>query len=126
VKCPHCGHEFEPLTLDGAKKKGRTKMTFASWMKSIQGSEAIPEGHHALRYADTAGIPREFIALAWEAFCRNYRSSTKLYSDWPAAFRKALEGNWFRLWFMSDTGAYQLSTVGKQLQRATQQQGQHA
>jgi hypothetical protein len=123
LTCPHCKKEFEPLELDGAKIRRRTKLTFAAWLKSLNGAEAIPHGHHSLVYAEQAGIPSDLVALAWEAFCRNYRASQKLYADWPAVFRKALEGNWFRLWFVDQSGTYGMTTQAHQLRKTLNVRG---
>ena len=123
LTCPHCRKEFEPLVLDGQKKRGHTSMTFSAWVKLLGNGEAIPAGHHALRYASDAGIPDDFVALAWEQFNRNYRETKKRYADWPKVFRKAMEGNWFHLWYINQAGAYLLTTAGLQLQRTIRKTG---
>ena len=41
----------------------------------------------------------------------------KRYKDWRAVFRKAVRGNWLKLWLCDGEG-YRLSTIGIQAQRA--------
>jgi len=92
--------------------------TLTEWLKSIpDGEEAIPEDHHVFAYAKRAGIPLEFLQLAWDAFCAKYSRSAKRYADWPQVFRNAVDGNWLRLWYIDDdSGEYRLTTAGKQRQ----------
>jgi len=114
----------KPLTTKekGATRKGGGPLTFSTWIASLpKGAAAIPEDHHALTYAERAGIPNEFVDLAWIAFERRYtkgQGSTKKYKDWPDVFRNALEGNWLKLWYIDSEGAYKLTTAGMQAQRA--------
>lgn len=72
-------------------------------------------------YAAEVRIPREFLALAWREFRHRYTEAEKAkrYRDWRAVFRKAVRGNWLRLWWL-DPGSqqYALTTVGQQAQRA--------
>ena len=103
-------------------RKSAGPLTFDGWINSLpEGVPAIPEDHHALAYADRAGIPFDFVLLAWTAFERKYtkgEGAKKKYKDWPDVFRNALEGNWLKLWYIDGDGAYQLTTAGQQLQRA--------
>lgn len=73
------------------------------------------------RYAEGAGLPQDFIALAWVEFCRRFRpggtGDTKRYKDWRQAFRKYVEGNYLKLWAIDGNGAYFLTTLGKQAQK---------
>jgi uncharacterized protein YdaU (DUF1376 family) len=92
------------------------KTTFTAWIESLpEGQDAIPETHHVFAYADRVKIPRTFLDLAWIAFERRYSSDPKRYTDWPAVFRKAVEANWYHLWFMRPDGSYELTTAGRQL-----------
>lgn len=118
IRCPHCSHEFEPLVLDGAKPRGRTLITFDKWIESLNGEDAIPEDHEVFRYADGAGLPREFVELAWAKFQRTYTGEGKKYRDWGKAFRKAVEDNWFHLWRVnSQTGEYFLTAEAQAFKR---------
>ena len=73
------------------------------------------------RYAEDAGLPQDFIALAWIEFRRRFlpdgTGAAKRYKDWRAAFRKYVEGNYLKLWAIDGNGAYFLTTMGKQAQK---------
>ena len=64
-------------------------------------------------WAQTAGIPREWIALAWWAFEARYESDPKTYADWRAVFRRAVREDWLRLWRKARTGGWELTTAGE-------------
>lgn len=116
----------EPEQKEKQKQQGKTRsratprVTFDQWIKSVGEDESlIPDSHPVWRYAENAGIPDEFQDLAWVAFCRKYKHSTKRYSDWARVFQNAIEGDWLRLWrFDNATGQYSLTTAGMQLQQA--------
>lgn len=78
---------------------------------------AIPEDDKVFDYAEEVGIPTEFLHLCWREFVDRYSESEKRYKDWRAVFRKAVRGNWFKLWWMSPAGECQLTTVGIQAER---------
>lgn len=104
------------------KNNSRKALTFSTWMKLIpEGEDAIPEDHHVFRYAEKVGIPMDFLKLAWMWFEKHYsideKAKRKRYADWPAVFRKAVEGNWAKIWFIQPDGQYTLTTIGIQLTR---------
>jgi hypothetical protein len=85
-----------------------------------KGEKAIPDDDPVIAYAEKVGIPQAFLRLAWFEFCHRYgQPDAKRYRDWRAVFRKAVQGNWLKLWFL-DTASneYGLTTVGHQAQRA--------
>lgn len=84
-----------------------------------KGEKPIQEGDPVFDYAAEVGIPDDFMALAWVEFRHRYtQPGAKRYRDWRAVFRKAIRGNWLKLWFVAPDGSYQLTTVGHQAQRA--------
>ncbi len=141
VSCGHSGGElrtFEPRGADtvsydlgkaprkstkeekqpSGKKKSTSqkRMNFDQWTGSVpDDQDLIPANHHAFRYAEKVGIPRPFLDLAWAVFQERYRDDAKAkYADWPAHFRKAVEANWYGLWWIDGDGCYLLTTKGKQ------------
>ncbi len=117
LTCPHCHKEFEPLVLDGAKPRGHTLITFDTWIASLNGADAIPEDHEVFRFARAAGLPEDFVSLAWAKFQRTYKGERKKYKDWGKVFRKAVEDNWFRLWSLWN-GEFKLNTTGETFKRS--------
>ncbi|MGL6183529.1 MAG: hypothetical protein ACRC2G_15250 [Aestuariivirga sp.] len=92
-----------------------------AWLEAVKakGEKPIPAGDAVLAYAAEVGIPDDFLTLAWAEFRHRYcQPDAKRYRDWRSVFRKAVRGNWLKLWFVGADGAYGLTTVGRQAQRA--------
>lgn len=108
-----------PLPPAGVKRDGPVGLK--AWMSEVKakGEKPIQEGDPVFDYAAEVGIPDDFMALAWVEFRHRYtQPGAKRYRDWRAVFRKAIRGNWLKLWFVAPDGSYQLTTVGHQAQRA--------
>lgn len=100
-------------------------VTFADWIKGVRerGEKPISEFVAMREYAEAAGLPMEFVELAWISFREHYlndeKAKRKRYTDWRMTFLNAIKGNYRRLWFWSDRDeAYRLTTAGQQLERA--------
>lgn len=122
---PHRSQEQEqeqeqetPHTPKGGKAAA---VGLKSWLEAVKakGEQPIPEGDAVFVYADEVGIPRDLLRLAWLEFRHRYtQPDAKRYRDWRSVFRKAVRGNWLKLWFVNAEGVYSLTTVGHQAQRA--------
>lgn len=91
--------------------------TFASWVASVGDQDAIPPDDPIFDWAHRAGIPGEFLDLAWMAFVDRYVNDAKRYADWRAVFLNAVRGNWQKDWCHSPPAGYCLSTIGEQYRR---------
>ncbi|MBQ1761930.1 MAG: hypothetical protein IIZ92_03400 [Aquincola sp.] len=112
--------EIPPIPPKGAKPPA---VGLKSWMQGIKakGEKPIPDGDEVFTYAAEVGIPLEFLHLAWLEFKHRYgQPDAKRYRNWRLVFRKAVRGNWLKLWYVS-SGEYALTTVGIQAQRAHQE-----
>lgn len=110
--------EILPHTPKGGKPG---TVGLKSWLEAIRakGEKPIPPGDAVFAYADEVGLPSEFLHLAWREFLHRYsQPDAKRYRDWRAVFRKAIRGNWLKLWYLDGQGAYALTTVGVQAQRS--------
>lgn len=108
-----------PIPPEGGKRAGAVSLK--TWTDAVKakGEKPIPEGDPVFVYADEVGIPPDFLRLAWQEFRHRYsQPESKRYRDWRAVFRKAVRGNWLKLWFLAPDGTYSLTTVGHQAQRA--------
>ncbi|WP_168209682.1 replication protein [Chromobacterium paludis] len=133
---PPVSPQGEPATADSPaadatppkpKRKPRAKgvkQTFAQWRDAMKAAavKLIPEDDPVFTYADEAGLPREFLRLAWVEFRTTYteKQASKQQLDWRAHFRDAVRRNWYKLWFLKDDGTCELTTAGLQARNAAQ------
>ena len=103
------------ISSQRTRKKSKA-LPLTDWLAQVAaaGEKAIPDDDPVRSYAAQAGIPDDFMPLAWAEFkARHSEPDAKTYTDWRAVFRKAVRGNWLKLWFVNQDG-YQLTTAGKQ------------
>lgn len=106
----------------GASGSKATAISLATWLNHCKasGEQAIPEDDPVFTYAEQAGIPLDMLRLCWIEFRSRYSEpGAKRYKDWRSVYRKAVRGNWLKLWFCNQEG-YTLTTAGLQAQRALQ------
>jgi hypothetical protein len=111
-----------PQTPKGAKPSGSVDL--ATWIESVKaaGEQPVPEDDPVFEYAESIGLPIDFLHLAWLEFRHQYtQPGAKRYIDWRAVFRKAVRGNWLKLWWLEGGETYALTTRGVQAQRAHQE-----
>lgn len=110
-----------PIPPSGAKT-GQSAISLPTWLTTIKamGEDPIPADDPVFGYADSVGIPRDHLRLAWREFRERYSlPNAKRYRCWRTVFRKAVRGNWFKLWhFAGDACA--LTTTGVQAKRAAE------
>lgn len=101
---------------------GSPAIGIKAWLERCKedGEKPIPEGSPALRYADDAGIPPEFVALHWREFKARHAESGKRYRDWRQAFLNSVRANWYGLWLLHSDGTCMLSTKGEQARRVAE------
>ena len=106
-----------PIPPKGANKAAaQTAVSLPAWLATLKamGEKPIPDDDPVRTYALEAGIPEDMMRLAWFEFRQRYSEpGGKRYKDWRSVFRKAVRGNWLRLWFRGDDG-YVLTTAGHQ------------
>jgi len=109
-----------PISPQGGKKSGPVGLK--TWLEVVKakGEKAIPDDDPVVAYAEEVKIPHSYLRLAWFEFVHRYgQPDAKKYRDWRAVFRKAVRGNWLKLWFLdAASNEYGLTTVGHQAQRA--------
>ena len=106
-----------PSTAKAADSSAVQLKTFLARCKA-ESVKPVPENDPVFEWADDAGIPPDFLWLAWREFVARYLEEPKKYKDWRMVFRKAVRGNWLRLWYAdSATGEYRLTTAGVQAER---------
>ena len=117
-------HIDTPIPPKGDKpsKKESQAISLKAWLEEIKPEKPIPETDPVFAYSEQVGIPAEYLRLCWREFRERYgQPGAKRYRDWRGVFRKAVRGNWFKLWWVDAAGAYALTTVGKQAEMAAKQ-----
>ena len=102
------------------KAKGTTTLTTYLADCEAEGVKPIPGDDAVFAYAEQVGLPTEFLAMAWQWFKAKYTAGSgkaKRYTDWRATFRNAVKDCWPKYWAIDQSGAYYLTTQGKQAQR---------
>lgn len=102
------------------EQKRKAAVSLRSYLDDCRstGSTPIPDADPVFAYADKVKLPRDFLALQWVEFKDRYQQpDAKRYKDWRAVFRKSVQCNWFRLWFIAADGSYVLTTQGQQANR---------
>ena len=101
---PRVGHRPKA----NSRQQQPQELTFTEWRQANPVAEApIPDGDPIFRYANEIGLGPEMLQVQWHHFFQTYTEDRpkKTYTDWRAAFRKSVRGNWFRLWSMDAAGA---------------------
>lgn len=97
-------------------KPSKREVTFSDWESTLGDQDAIPADDPIFDWAEKAGIPIDFLRLAWRAFVDRYCDSGKRYANWRAVFRNSVRGNWLKIWWVSPAGIA-LTTIGEQYRR---------
>lgn len=114
-----------PVSVPAQKKERKKKseaaeVTFTEWANAVEG-DAIPPDDPVFTTAAKAGIPRDFVILAWcwmqDTYGDGGDRQEKRYVDWRRVFRKAVEGNWPDFWAVNRQGEFYLTTKGVTAQR---------
>lgn len=115
-----CERNAIPLTNnhieEAPKKAGAISLDTFLAQCAERGEQGIPEGDPVFAYAESIGLPAEYIALAWAWFKSSMGG--KRQKNWRQHFRNAVSGNWPKYWYAVDGGGWALTTAGKQAQRA--------
>lgn len=108
------------------RQRGCTFATFVDECRT-KGEKPIPEDHPVFRFADDAGIPVEFVRLAWMEFRRDFGDGGKGAKKrqagvrgWRQHFDNAVRKGWYRLWAFDRQGECYLTPAGIALQRESE------
>ncbi len=105
------------------EKQKTLAVALPTWLEEIKsaGEKPVPENDPVFVYAEQVGIPQDHLRLCWREFRHRYsQPGAKRYRDWRGVFRKAVRGNWLKLWWVDGEGAYALTTCGKQAEKAAE------
>lgn len=100
-----------------------TGVSFEGFIEKCKaaGEKAISEYQPLLTYVEDAGLPMEFVNLAWLEFKRRHLpggpDAHKVQADWRQHFVNCVSNGWYKLWYANAEEGYGLTTVGIQAQR---------
>lgn len=110
----------EVNTPHNPPRGGKPAVEFKTFLANCKAANEKPISDYrpVLDYAETVGLPVEMIELCWNEFYRRHApggvSESKRYKDWRQAFRKCVEGNWFKLWWHNpESNSFELTTSGR-------------
>lgn len=113
-----------PLATGKARKPkavGQRKplMTIDEWLADCKAKDerTMPATDPIFEWAADAGIPVDYLRLAWVVFLRDWKAK-KPQQDWRATYRNAVRQNWLKLWYFHADGDCRLTTTGEQERRA--------
>lgn len=110
----------EGLFPDSSKKKSAT--TLRTFIDSCRTSseKPIPEDDPVFTYAESVGIAREMITVAWGEFKHYWldgEGKANRRADWRETFRNAIRQNRAGLWFLREGEQAKWTTRGEQARR---------
>lgn len=109
-------------TPKGRKPKAK-EQPLRSWLTALGDDLAIPAEDPIYEWADKAGIPADWLGIAWWVFEARYVEGVKTYTDWRAVFRKACREDWLKVWRMdSRDNRFVLTTAGETARREMEAQ----
>jgi hypothetical protein len=115
LKPPHTPQGGQPV-----EQKRKSAISLRSFLDACRqaGEKPIPDDDPVFAYADKVKLPYEFLSLQWREFKDRYlQPDAKRYKAWRTVFRKSVQCNWLKLWYIASDGSYVLTTAGQQAQR---------
>lgn len=106
--------------LPRQKRERKPAIEFKTFLEQCRntGEPAISAYQPMLDYAEAAGLPMDFVQLCWDEFKRRHLEGggreAKRQADWRRTFLNALQGGWFKLWWVPEPGRYELTSAGLQ------------
>lgn len=98
-------------------RKGQ-EMTLTAWLAALTDGDAVPADDPIFTWAEGAGIPADWISIAWWMFEDSYTAKPKKYADWRAAFRDHCKRDFLRVWrHDARENRFVLTTAGETARR---------
>lgn len=123
LKTPHTPQGGQPGEQDESPKR-KAAVSLQTFLAECRkaGEKPIPDDDPVFAYADKVKLPYDFLALQWREFKDRYtQPDAKRYKAWRTVFRKSVQCNWLKLWYIAGDGSFVLTTAGQQAQRNHQE-----
>lgn len=98
--------------------KRSEETTIDQWLSTLNGQPPVPAESAVLKFATAAGIPHEYIKLAWSKFKEDMIQKQKTQKDWRLTFTTYVKNDYLKLWAFDSNKVCYLTTAGKQLMRS--------
>jgi hypothetical protein len=103
------------------KKRLRSvDQTLQEWLDTLNGEPPIPRDSAVLKFATSAGIPFDYIKIAWVHFKQIMTAKQKTQKDWRQTFNLYVQKDYMRLWAFNQNNECYLTTAGKQVLNSLQ------
>lgn len=99
------------------EKRASEKISLAVYLQTCKekNKKPIKENDPIFDWAESAGIPLDFLRLAWLYFREEFlENEEKKQSSWPQTFRNYVRKDYLELWYLKDGIAYLTNPVGVQ------------
>jgi uncharacterized protein YdaU (DUF1376 family) len=114
-------HNTIHITHNTKKPRKRSvDQTLPEWLQSLNGEAPIPKDSAVLKFATSAGIPFDYIKIAWVHFKQIMTAKQKTQKDWRQTFNLYVQKDYMRLWAFNQNNECYLTTAGKQVQNSLQ------
>jgi uncharacterized protein YdaU (DUF1376 family) len=114
-------NNHKPITSNQKKERTRSvDQTLPEWLQSLNGEAPIPKDSAVLKFAESAGIPFDYIRIAWVHFKRTMTEKQKRQKDWRKTFNLYVQKDYLRLWAFNQNNECYLTTAGKQVLNSLQ------
>lgn len=90
-------HKEKSTPVPKAKKAKAPELTLKDWLSTLDG-DVVDAGDPIFAWAESTGIPADWIAVAWWMFEARYFDRDKRYADWRGAFRDHVKSDWIKAW----------------------------
>jgi hypothetical protein len=83
------------------------------------GTETIPKNDSVFEFVEKAGIPMEYLRVAWLSFRDEFKDKPeKVQKDWVQTFRNYVKNDYLKIWNFDKDNVCYLTAKGKQLMNA--------
>jgi len=114
-------NNHKPITNNQKKTRLRSvDQTLPEWLQSLNGEAPIPKDSAVLKFATSAGIPFDYIKIAWVHFKQIMTAKQKTQKDWRQTFNLYVQKDYMRLWAFNQNNECYLTTAGKQVLNSLQ------
>ncbi|NUA26125.1 replication protein [Cupriavidus basilensis] len=110
----------EVLETEKPKRERKPRIALRTFLDRCKADGVKPITSYAslMEYVDGIQLPGDFLALAWDVFCRAHlpggANAARRQADWRQHFANYVEKGYYRLWVCKPDGSFELTATGQQ------------